>query len=1044
MSFTHLHVHTEHSFLDGVPTLANLCERVLEIGQDSIAITDHGEGIIATGGCLGGCVATYLIESEIDKKTGEITPGKNYNPSFAEERISRLVDILDDRFYMELHTFPDPVQKQVNKLTVATANNLGVPMIAVSDSHYLRPDDWEDHELLIAAQMKMKWNDPKRYTYGEGALYVMSEDDIREKLTSHLPAGVVQQAIANTTLIKEMAEGTTIEVKHTTPVFLDTEKEDVNRLLRDAWDRFDKKAQRLGLDEDEYVEYRRQLQFELELVTKKGYAGYFLIVADVTRWAKDHAILIGPARGSAGGSLLSYVLGITEINPLQFGLLFERFLDETQTALPDIDVDVPQLERGLVLKYLADKYSVAAIGTLNTLAPKVLLNDFCRLLNIPGEDQAAISRLISQTPDLAALDFTWLEVRDMNAEGFAPWEKKYPRLFELMVAFAAHYRHASVHAAGTVVNKEPLMGRMPLRKKSDIITTQFPQEDVEEMGYMKMDFLGLRTLSTLMRAMELAGKGPLEFYEWQYDWAKYYEDMAVYQSLWEGRNVGVFQLDTEGFSRIIQRYKPESIEDMCATVSLFRPGVTRAMDPDTKLNLLEVFLQKREGRIPVTFRDDALRPILGNTYGSFLYQEQVMQACRDLADFTGPEQTKLRKILGKTMPAEMAKFKGLFIERATHKGIESETAELIWNDIESFGVYGFNKSHGLAYGEITYWTAWVKHHYPREFLTALFQTDEDNIKTYNRECRRLDVTLLGPDVNESEADFSLINDRIRYGIHGVKFVSNSSDAIKQMRPYTSVTDFMTKMVGTKVTKRSVEPLILVGALDSLVVAADRDEFLPTDWSDTKVALWRMYRAKMKLGKREAAALDEEGIYDKYAEDFEDYANSIHIDDRARAEVEYLGENVTTLPFGQWLPLITTAARVWQRDRGIPPFIGVARMMVNDEATLGGIIKDVHLFKVRKEGPNQGREMCNITVEHPVLEDGVVTDIDTQRIVVFPKEFSGVKSRLEIDAPVFLRVTRLKGDGGLCLNSVYRLDSNALRDRIGPEPVKELQEVGYYD
>lgn len=1110
--FVHLHVHTEHSFLDGVPTIPDLCDRVLELGQTAVAVTDHGEvsghyklqkeavsrgiqpifgietyfvddvsnriksrpsrdydhmtllavsqeglenlwrissrayiegfyykpridfgilrdhseGIIATGGCLGGCVPAYLLpDSDL------------YNPSFAIERISRLMNILDGRFYLELHTFPTQDQRVVNLQQVDLANRLGIPLIAVSDSHYLRPDDWKIHELLIAAQMKLKWNDPKRYQYGPGALHVLSEDEVCERL-NYLPIEVVSGAIENTCAIAEMSRGVSIDPRRSFPIFLSNRSEDESRLRSDVERLADVRFDRLRLNDSAKSLYRKRLNDELELVIAKGYAGYFLIVADVIRWAKDRGILIGPGRGSVGGSLLSFVLGITEIDPVRYGLLFERFLDAEQLALPDIDVDVPQLQRHEVLEYLSNKYNVVAIGTLNTLAPRMLLNDLCRLLDIPHEDNDQMGRIISSTPDLTALNLTWTEVQEINAEAFRPWMDKYPMLFDLMDALQSHYRHASVHAAGVVVSRDDFMGRLPLRKKSDIVSTQFPQEDVEELGYVKMDFLGLRTLSTISKAWQMAVESyerlqssgefdlpprPIHPYEWQYH-PEYYEDRRVYESLWSGKNVGVFQLDTEGFSRIVQRYRPASIEEMCVTVSLFRPGITRAIDPDSKLNLVELFLQKREGRLPVTYRHDLLKPILEETYGSFLYQEQVMAACRDLAGFSPSEQTRIRKILGKLKsPDEMKKFKDLFVSRAKDRGIMPDVSESIWGDMEAFGIYSFNKSHGLAYGMLTYWTGWFKYHYPAEFMLALFQTDPDNIKAYNRECRRLGIPLLGPDVNESGVDFELVGGRIRYGLQGVKFVDTTARIIIDRRPYLSVEDCLTKLSGTRVNKRVLESLILVGALDSIVTPDDRIG-LPESWSATRVALWKLFRSRLKLPAIHRS-LDEGEIFRIYLPRFTEYAESLRVDDRGYAEVNYLGENVTTLPFGDWLPLIAKSLQLFKERKGIPPYVGIDRMMVNRPAMIGGIIREVREFKVRKAGANQGRRMYRFSIEYPVLEDGKVVDIDSEQVIVFPNESERLGSKLVVDEVVVAEVTKLKGDGGICLKKLFRV-----RDALG--------------
>lgn len=1095
MSFTHLHVHTQHSFLDGVPTLPDLVSRVKELGQGAVAITDHGEvsghlkfqkaaqeggitpifgmegyfvddisnkvrydyqhitllavsqvgltnlwklssraytegmyykpridwnmlqeyseGIIATGGCLGGCVANYLIEGE-----------DQYNPGLADERIGRFMDILEDRFYLEIHTFPDDRQRNVNKKLVEKAGTFGVPLIAVSDSHYLRPEGWEDHELLIAAQMQKKWNDPTRYTYGPGALHVMSEDEVFEKLSGHLPKDIVRRAMDNTVDISDRVAAEKVEVQgqRTFPIFLNKIDDDIEKLKTDAWSYFEDRIGRFNFEEDKLQIYRDRLIRELDLVISKGYAGYFLITADVIRWAKDKGILVGPGRGSAGGSLLSYVLRITEVDPIKFDLLFERFLDPQLKSLPDIDMDVPQIERHEVLEYLRERYEVAGIGTLNTLKPRVLLNDFCRVLNIPHDDNRLMTEIIANTKDLIKDDLDWPSVYQRNTKEFEKWEDEYSRLFELMHSFSAHYRHAGAHAAAVVVNREPLLGKLPLRVKDEEIRTQMPMEDVEELGFMKMDFLGLRTLSTLMRALEMAqanwtpesGKPePKHYYEWQYEWEKYYEDEDVYKSLWDGRNLGIFQVETDGISSVAKRYLPQSVEDLCAVISLFRPGITRAIDPESKLNLMELMLQKREGRYPISFRHESLEPILQNTYGAFLYQEQIMRTVRDLGDFDPELQSKVRKILGKKKASEMKNLKETFVKNAAP--ISPEIIEIIWNDMETFGEYGFNKSHGLAYGMIAYWTAWMKHHYTKEFMTALFQTNEGEIKAYNRECRRLEIPLLAPDINESDADFALVNGRIRYGFLGIKGIGeSSSQAVQQNRPYTSVSDVVAKLEGTSANKKTIESMIRVGALDSVVSAEDR-EGLPEGWSITKVALYRLFRGKLKIGPRKDAGLDESGIFQKYLPEFKEYANDLDIDDRDVNEPLFLGEHVETLPFGKWLEPI----------KEYYAYPGYSTMWTGEKALLGGTIGEIKEFKVKKKGPNEGRLMAQIWLEYPVIEDGKVIDIENTKLVCFPKEYTYVRMAVDPEAPVLVKVEKLQDrdgfEGGLCIQSIYRID-----------------------
>lgn len=1130
MSFTHLHVHTEHSFLDGVSTLDGLCDRVVELKQSAVAITDHGEvsghllfqkaakkrnitpifgmegyfvddaankqvaydydhitllavnqvglsnlwmistkaysegmyhkprldwkmltehgeGIVATGGCIGGVISKYLIEGE-----------DRYNPGYAEERLGRFMDVLDGRFYLEAHTLPDPKQHQVNKALTQMSGTFGVPMIAVSDSHYLYPQDWEMHELLIAAQMNKKYNDPTRYTYGYkqgeggwgkdgyGALHVLSEKEVRQRL-NHLPPEVVDQAIANTSTIAEMAEGVQVKGNRSYPIFLTKIEEDQELLKRDAWRLFDEKASKLRLNEEQTEQYKERLRRELDLVITKGYAGYFLITAEVVQWAKKNGILAGPGRGSAAGSLLSYVLGITEIDPVAHSLLFERFMDPNLKSLPDIDIDVPQNKRAEVLKHLRGKYEVSGIGTLMTLRPKILLNDFCRLLNIGYVENQAIGRIIDSTIGRDT-EMTWPQVADYAKVELAPYRKKYGKLFELMDAFAAHYRQAGVHAAGVVVSRKPLMGHIPMRiknKEDTDLRTQMPMQDVEELGFMKMDFLGLRTLSTLENALEMARENwdgtkpkPIHFHEWQY--SDYYDEEAPYKALWDGRNLGIFQIETEAGSDITKRYMPLNLEDMCAVVALNRPGLTRNIDPATGLSMLELFLQKREGKREVTFHHPILKPILGHTFGAFLYQEQIMQVVRDVGNFSPEDQSKVRKALGKKLGLE--EYKDRFIASATEKEIDQEVAETIWHDMEKFGEYGFNKSHGFAYGMIAHWTAWMKYHYPEEFMTALFQTNDAEKKAYNRECGRLKIPLLGPDVNESKANFALVNGRIRYGFLGTKFVGDKGgEAVMKHRPYSSATNVMDKLDHTRANKRAIESLILIGALDAVVTEQDC-EGLPSGWSATKVALYRLFRKKLVIGPRKDAGLDEAGIFRKYLPEFQAYADSLDVDNLSEHEVTYLDEHVTTEPFAKHLASIKEHYQ----------FRGYDSMSVGEHGVLGGKIADFKETKVKKEGPSKDRPMGFVHLEYPVIEDDAVVNTETRKLVCFPKEWTYLAEKVEVGVPVIVKIEKLADsggyEGGLALQSIYRIDKNEYpgMHSLSRVPVEDdpTQAEGYFD
>lgn len=1064
MTFAHLHVHTEHSFLDGAATVKDLVERVVEVGQDAVAITDHGEvsghlrfqraclergikpifgiegyfcddrsvkegrkgeryehmtvlaknevglrnlwalsseaylsgfyydprfdwelleryreGLIVTTGCMNGVVASRFVKG-----------GEKYNPDEGFARIARLLDIFGEDLYVELHTFKDERQAQVNMDMASLAADLNVPVIAVSDVHYLRADDWWHHEMLTAAGTHKTFDDPTRYRYGPGQLYLMTEEEVRKRLSYLGP--FADEGIRNADRIAASCD-VLIETKKAMPVYGPTSDDDAEELWRRADEGFRKRIERLGIDERAQRVYRLRLLDELELVLSKGFAGYFLIVADLVRWAKSKGILVGPSRGSVGGSLLAYCLGITEIDPLTADLLFERFLDQGRESIPDIDIDFPSVPdesgispRDAARAYLEGKYHTATIGTLSVMAPKRLLRDFCRVLKIPKADEEAMVRLVETVPDLGVsqFDVSWDDVMSYLGDDLKRWQEKYPRLFELLMAFRNHIRHDSAHAAGVVVSKEPLLGNLPLRVKSDEVRTQVDMGDVESLGYVKMDILGLRTLSTLDLVHRMVRQNhrdaPAHYYDWQYEWNRYYEDPAVYEALSEGNNIGVFQLETGGMRQVIKRFKPRNLLELADLLALFRPGITRAIDDATGMSLLELYLRKREGKVPVVYAHPALEPILRRTYGQFLYQEQVMRACAVLAGYSSSEQDRIRKILGKMHRDEMKAERTEFVARAVvHSGMSEDEAHAVFDEMETFGIYGFNASHAYAYAMLAYWCAWMKHYYPREFMTALFATNEADAPLYIREARRLGIPVLPPDINTSQGVFSLTDAGIRYGLHSVKYVAGAATEIVERRPFTSIDDMYERLPKKRVNRRVWYSLIRVGALDSLMNGSP---------SPRRDALRRYLTLR---GEFE----DEES--------FRALCRQLKIDDIDACERELLGMSVSHDPFVDYLGLMT------QEDN----FSDARDMFPGERRVLCGIVHRVRKLKT-KRGSNPGREMAQFWIERPY-------SFDTVQVVAFPETYGRFANELKLSVPVWCKVERLEKDEGVQLVQLVRLD-----------------------
>jgi DNA polymerase III subunit alpha len=1110
MSFVHLHVHTQFSFLDGVPTLDDLAERVVEIGQTACAITDHGEvsghfrwqksareaeikpifgmegyftedrtvktgqkgqteaydhitllavnneglrnlwtisslaytegfyykprldwdlltrygaGIVATSGCMNGCVAKHFA------------PDADHE--FGLKRLTRFQDLLGDRFYIEVHTFKSQKQYDLNAIMMEHASTFGVPLLGVSDAHYLRAEDWEDHELLLAAQFQKTYDDPSRYSYGEGQLHLMDEEEVRKRLSLSLPDFAVDEAVANTVKLADQCD-VEISVKLTMPTFLSKPADDVKRLRREASEGLARRRERTGASPTgSWDDYEKRLEYEQGLVIEKGFAGYFLIIQDTVVWAKSQGILVGPSRGSVGGSLLAYVMGITEVDPLRAGLIFERFLDPGRKSLPDIDVDLPPDDRDRVRKYLEKMWHVVAIGTFSALEPRALLRRFSKVLKIPEGDVSQMSKVVGQVKDLGVSRFevTWDQVLDQVGDDLRVWIEKYPRLFDLMTVFRGHIDHASSHAGGLVVDREQILGRLPLRflPRDKNVTTQFGMDDVEELGFVKMDFLGVRNLGTLAMAHDMVSEfhvcaecngsgekdgevcpfcygyaGPIpHFYDWQYAWPTYYEEEDIYTELWTGANIGIFQLESSGLRNLVKRFKPRDLHEVADLIAVFRPGITRALDKVTGMNLLEAYLSKREGKIPVIYRHPDLEPILGKTLASFLYQEQIMQTAGALAGFSLVEQDRIRKILGKLKRKEMVAMRDEFVSRSIeHSGLSEEVANQIFDDMESFGSYGFNQAHAWAYAQDAHWCAWMKHHWPRQFLTSLMRTDGDGVPLYIREARRLGISVLGPDVHESGFEFTLTSSGvIRYGLSGVKFVASAAKTLVKLRPFESLDDIFERVPKKLVNKRAMLSLMKVGALDSLVDPADREwrERLTQGWSLTKFVAHKFFE------HRGWKKMDDDHVWTEDT-NFDRWCREERVDDLTFWEPELLGLEVSYDPFDQWMDLM-----VEEDD-----YVGASEMFAGEYSKVCGIIRKVTTTEVKKPGSKTfGRKMGHIYVERPIGLSNASTD--NEQIVVFPDKWDRYRSFLEVGAPVMAGVQKLDRGGGIQLVRCVRFD-----------------------
>ena len=960
----------------------------------------YSEGLMVTGGCMGGCIGKHL-DSNLEK---------------AIQRISRYQDIFGDNFFLELHTYTSDESNAWNEKIVKVAEEFSVPLLAVSDAHYARPEDWYAHELMTAIQMGKNMEDPDRFSYGPNQLCIFSEEETRSRL-SYLPESIVDQAIKNTTVIAEKSNAR-VPGARSMPVFFASPEMDERQLKKMIQEGFDRKIIP-NIKPEKIEEYQTRLDYETKIICDQGFPGYFLTVKDIISWSKQEGYLIGPSRGSVGGSLLAYCLDITEVDPIKAGLLFERFLDPERASLPDIDIDFPRSERHLVRTHLEEQYgqfNIASIGTLNTLGVKQTLRDLCRGLNIPRVDSDRICNIVEDhwnIADQGAGHYGWDRVEKAYLDQFKPWKAKYPKLFEMMPEFLTHIRHASAHAAGVVISKDSLIGKLPLRFKNDDVRTQFDMWDVESLGFVKIDMLGLRTLSTLMAAFNLVeqrhGKGTIpHFYNWQYEWEKYYEDEKVWDMICSGYNIGCFQIETSNLRGLVKRFEPRSIEDLSTMIAVCRPGITRTSDAETGLNLLELYLQKREGKRPVGYKHANLKKVLGSTYGTFVYQEQIMQACVELAGYSLSETDRVRKIMGKMLFDKMKKERVIFLRGCEKQGVDQAIGEAVFDEMQAFGTYGFNKSHSYGYAMVAYWTAYMKYHFPAEFMAALFRTNPVMSVVYTREARRMGIPVLGPDINESGSTFTLTkSNSIRYGISSVKFVASGASELTKLGPFTSMEDFVARVPSRKINKRAAISLIKCGVFDSMC-------------GDSKTALYEYWKARKDFKNIDGTCKDDcehcHGslpAWDCYA----DLQEEIHA--RGKHEQELLGTLISVDPLGDYIEVIA------EEDN----FPGENDMFTGEKAMVGGLITKIKTL-VTKTGKNPGQEMCQLWVELPLHnstnEEAEGSESEEEgpkdesiQIVAFPDTYKRTKDFLEIGSPVLLEIEKLKS--GLSLRNVFRLD-----------------------
>ncbi|MGH7167755.1 MAG: DNA polymerase III subunit alpha, partial [Nitrospiraceae bacterium] len=769
---------------------------------DKELLQQHHDGLIALSGCLSGEVPYLIGQRDME---GAIRAAGEYREIFGK-----------DQYYLEVQANGLEQQRVANRGLVEIHKKLGIPLAGTNDCHYLKKEDARPHDVMLCLQTGKTLNDPNRLRFDTDQLYVKSTDEMVAEF-AELP-----EAVRNTCRIAEqcdlkLAFNTSYLPQYRVPDGY-TRESYLEKLATQGL--ADCLRERPGAVPA--ATYEARLREELTVIITMGYAGYFLIVWDIINFARSRGIPVGPGRGSAAGSLVAYALRITDIDPLVYHLLFERFLNPERVTMPDIDMDFCMDRRGEVINYVIDKYGedhVCQIITFGTLGAKAAIRDVGRVMEIPYAEVDRVAKLVPSQLNITLEDALAQEPRLREVTDTDP---KIGELMTVARALEGLARHASTHAAGLVISQEPLTDHVPLYKgANDEIVTQYPMGDVEKIGLVKFDLLGLKTLTMINHAVGLinarrapgaaAGERPqlLDIVRLPLD------DPATYTLLASGRTTGIFQLESPGMRNLLLKIKPECFEDLIAILALYRPGPLES-------GMVDDFIKRKRDPSQIAYDPPALEPILKETYGVIVYQEQVMAVANRLAGFSLGQADLLRRAMGKKKPEDMAKQKALFLQGAKKNHLSEKKAEKLFDLMAYFAGYGFNKSHSAAYALVTYQTAYLKAHCPTEFLAALLTSEmgnADKMVGYFTECRDLGMRVLPPDVNESHKDFTVVEDGIRFGLAAIKNVGEGAvESIIATRNETgrfrSFLDFCGRIDLRKVNKRVLEGLIKVGAFDS--------------------------------------------------------------------------------------------------------------------------------------------------------------------------------------------------------------------------------------
>ncbi len=1088
MAFTHLHVHTEYSLLDGSSKISELLPRAKELGMDSLAITDHGvmygvidfykkakevgvkpilgceiyvapgsrfdreqsrgddryyhlvllaennqgyknlmkivtrgftegyyykprvdyeileryhEGIIALSACLAGEIPNKILKEDYE---GARAAARRMNELFGQ-----------GNFFLELQDHGLRQQTQVNSVIMRMSKELDIPLVVTNDVHYIKEEDAVPHDILLCIQTGKLVTDQDRMRYEGGQFFLKSEEEMQKVFP------YAKEALENTHKIAERCNVEIVFGEQKVPKFDVPEGYDAFSYLKELCEKG--LVKRYGDPPPE--ELKERLAYELDTIKNMGYVDYFLIVWDFIRFAKSQDIAVGPGRGSAAGSIVAYCLEITNIDPIRYQLIFERFLNPERVSMPDIDIDFCYERRQEVIDYVYEKYGkdkVVQIITFGTMAARMAVRDVGRVMNIPYAQVDKVAKMIPME-----LGITIEKALKHNPELRQAYEadEVTKNLIDMSMRLEGLPRHTSIHAAGVVIGSEPLDEFVPLSRGADnVITTQFTMTTIEELGLLKMDFLGLRTLTVIQDAVRMVEKKtgqPLDINAIDYD------DPEVYEMIGQAKTDGVFQLESAGMKSFMRELKPGNLEDIIAGISLYRPG---------PMDFIPKYIKGKNNKDSIRYSCPELEEILEPTYGCIVYQEQVMQIVMKLAGYTLGRSDLVRRAMSKKKADVMAKERANFVygneeegvEGCIRRGIPEDVANHVFDEMIDFAKYAFNKSHAAAYAVVAYQTAWLRCHYPLEFMAALLTsviTNPKKITEYINTCRSMGIGILQPDINEGESGFSVSGNAIRYGLSAIKSLGkNVIDVMIEEREthgkYRNLKDFMERLTSKEINKRTIENLIKAGALDSLG-ATRRQMMMVYAYVLDEVTREKKENITGQMSLFDFFSEEEKKEYEIQYPDVGEFEQS----QKLAFEKEVLGIYVSGHPLQDYMASMEKQITAKTTDFEPDEESGLAVVRDGRNYIVGGLISNVTV-KLTKTNQN----MAFVTLEDLY---------GTVEVILFPRDYQKYRDLLVMDTAVYVkgRASVSEENGKLVAEFVISMD------QVPKEIWIQVQNIGYF-